>query len=376
MSCRKVFFALFVCLLSSVFTLSDRTAGARTSLSAGSVNAQSSCTPPLYQGFPSSCSNINLRWLNRDPVSMIERYEIWRSGFKVGDAPGSAISFSESVGCGFGAVYTIKQIMKSGASCQTVTTGNPPHTKPCDMCAGDGGGGGGGGTGGGGGGTLNVVSAASFNPPAAPGSIGAIFASAGQTLTSVTAAASGFPLPTNISGTRVLVNGTPAVLFYVSPNQINFLLPDSAIGTVNLTVNGSSGERTDGAILTAPNPGIFTANNQGNGVAAALVTPDGWNFQRVADTSGNAIPISVGQGGQPNYLVLFGTGLRTPGPVQVRIGGRDCNVTWSGAHPQLAGLDQINVRLQDSLRGVGMVQIVVQVGGFVANFTQVNIGNQ
>ena len=367
MSSRKILFLIFVCLLSSAIAasvISNRT----VSISTGPVEAQSVCTPPLYQGYPSGCSNINLRWLNRDPISMIDHYEIYRGGVKVGQPPGNAISFSEPVGCNFSAVYTIKQVMKSGASCQTVTTGNPPHTKPCDLCAGGGGGGGGGAT-------LNVVSAASFSAPATPGSITAIFANAGQPLTSTTAPAIGLPLPTNISGTRVLVNGTPTGLFYVSPNQINFLMPDSAVGTVTLTINGSNGELTEGALLTAPNPAIFTANSLGNGVAAALVTPDGRNFQRVSDSSGGAVPISAGSAGQPNYLILFGTGMRTQGTVQVRIGGRDCIVTWSGAHPQLAGLDQINVQLNESLRGTGTAQIVVTVNGFVANFTQVNIGN-
>jgi uncharacterized protein (TIGR03437 family) len=73
-------------------------------------------------------------------------------------------------------------------------------------------------------------------------------------------------------------------------------------------------------------------------------------------------------------LILFGTGLRT-GPIQVRIAGRDCNVIWSGPHPSLAGLDQINVQLNESLRGVGTASIVVLVGGFVSNFTQINIGS-
>jgi uncharacterized protein (TIGR03437 family) len=356
----KAIFALFVCLITSFYVFSDRI----TSVPTEAVGAQSACTPPLFQGYPSSCSNINLRWLNRDPVSLIDHYEIWRGGIKVGEVPGNAISFSEPVGCGFAAVYTIRQVMRSGASCQTVTNNNPPHTKPCELCSG-----------GGGPGTLNVVSGASFNPPAAPGSIVTLFAEAGQSLTSVTASASGTTLPTNISGTQVLVNGTPTGLFYVSPSQINFLMPESAVGTVNLSINGSNGERTEGAVLTAPNPAIFTANSRGSGAAAALVTSDGRNFQRVADANGNAIPISVGSSGQPNYLILFGTGLRTQGPLLVKVGGYDCNVTWSGPHPQFAGLDQINARLPESLRGVGTVTVVVTVGGFIANFAQVNIGN-
>ena len=326
------------------------------------VAAQSTCTPPLFQGYPSSCANINLRWLNRDPISLIDRYEIYRGGAKVGQVPGSAISFSEPVGCGFGATYTIKQVMKSGASCQTVTTSNPPHTKPCDMCTG-------------GGSLMNLVNSASFNSPVASNSIATIFAAQGQSLTSATASANSLPLPTNLAGTQVLVNNTPAELFYVSPGQINFLMPPVNAGAVGVLILGSNGERTEGSALTGPNPAVFTATSNGSGVAAAQVTADGRNYQRIYDNNRVAVPVSVTVGGQPNYLVLYGTGLRDQPALEVRIGGQLCQLTFSGAHPNLPGVDQLNIRLPESLRGVGTVAIVVSAAGFVSNFAQVNIGN-
>jgi uncharacterized protein (TIGR03437 family) len=326
------------------------------------VAAQSTCTPPLFQGYPSSCANINLRWLNRDPISLIDRYEIYRGGAKVGQVPGSAISFSEPVGCGFGATYTIKQVMKSGASCQVVTTGNPPHTKPCDMCTG-------------GGNLVNMVNSASFNSPVASNSIATIFAAQGQSLTSATASANNLPLPTNLAGTQVLVNNIAAELFYVSPSQINFLMPAVNAGAVSVLILGSNGERTEGSALTGPNPAVFTATANGNGVAAAQVTADGRNYQRIYDNNRVAVPVSVTVGGLPNYLVLYGTGLRDQPALEVRVGGQLCQVTYSGAHPNLPGVDQLNVRLPESLRGVGTVAIVVSAAGFVSNFAQINIGN-
>lgn len=327
-----------------------------------SVTAQSTCTPPLFQGYPSSCSNINLRWLNRDPISLIDRYEIYRGGTKVGETPGSAISFSEPVGCSFGATYTIKQVMKSGATCQVVTTSNPPHTKPCDLCTG-------------GGSLLNLVNSASFNSPVAPNSVATIFAAQGQSLTSATAAAGSLPLPTNLSGTQVLVNDAPVELFYVSPGQINFLMPQVNAGAVSIVILGSSGERTEGSALTGPNPAVFTATSNGSGVAAAQVTADGRNYQRIYGANGTYVPVSVTNNGQPNYLVLYGTGLRNQPGLEVRVGGQLCQVTYSGAHPSLPGVDQINVRLPETLRGVGTVAIVVSAAGFVSNFAQINIGN-
>jgi uncharacterized protein (TIGR03437 family) len=327
------------------------------------------CTPPLFQGYPSSCSTINLRWLNQDPISLISHYEIFRSGQQVGTVPGSAISFSEAVGCNFAAVYTIRQVMKSGSSCQTVTSSNPPHTKPCDMCSGSGGGGGGAP------GTIRVVSSASFDEPVSPGSLATIFPASGQSLTSTTATANTLPLPTSLAGAQVVINGNLAPLFYVSAGQVNFWMPDWASGSVQVAVTSASGAQSVGGIQLGANPAIFTANSSGSGVAAALVTVDGRTYQSVVGANGAAIPISVSVAGKPNYLILFGTGLRGQGAVQVSIGGRNCPVTWSGAHSRWVGLDQVNVQFVDSLRGAGSVPVVVTAGGVRANTVTITIGN-
>lgn len=358
MSGYRLTLLVAVCLVLSLITVSD----SFRQLGEPRVAAQSACTPPLYQGYPSSCSAINLRWLNRDPISLIDHYEIFRGGIKVGEVGGNAISYSDLVGCSFGSSYQIKQVMKSGASCTTNTTGNQPHTKPCDLCTGSGP-------------VVNVVSAASFNTPVAPASIATIFANPGQSLTSSTAGANNLPLPTTLAGTQVLINGEPAGLFYVSPTQINFLLPQTGIGAVGVVVTGAGGERTEGNMLAGPNPAIFTANSNGNGVAAALVTADGQSYQRIFDANKNAVPISVGDGGRPNYVILFGTGIRNQGAVEVKIGGQSSTVVFAGPHPTMPGVDQINAQIPQSLRGVGPVLITVTAGGFLANFSQINIGN-
>lgn len=357
MSRTKLVLSLLVSVLLSLVLFSRQP----SSQLVNRVEAQT-CTPPLFQGYPSSCSTLNIRWLNRDPISLIDHYDILRGSTKVGEAPASAISYSDAVGCSFGATYIIKQVMKSGATCQTVTTGNPPHTKPCDLCTG-------------GGNLLNLVSAASFNAPVALNSVATVFANPGQSLTSATAGATTVPLPESLAGTQVLVNGTPAGLFYVSPGQINFLMPQTNVGAVSVVITGPNGERTEGSALTGPNPAIFTATANGSGVAAAQVTADGQSYQRVYDANRVAVPISVRDQGRTNYLVLYGTGIRNQSAVEVKIGGQSCPVTFAGAHPSLPGVDQLNVQLPDSLRGIGTVAVVVTAGGFVANLAQINIGN-
>lgn len=331
-------------------------------LASGGVAAQATCNPPIYQGYPSTCANLVITWLPRDNSSLIDHFEIYRGGFKVATLPGTAKSYPDPVGCNFAAVYTIRQVMKSGASCSTVTDGNPPHTRPCDLCTGNAP-------------VLNVVTSASYSSPVMPNSVATIFASEGQTFTSTTAAATSLPLPTTLGGARVQVEDVQAQLFYVSPTQINFLMPGIHTGTIRMAVLGPNGERVEGVALTGPNPAIFTANATGKGVAAALVTSDGNNYQRIFDASGNAVPVGVTNAGQPNYLVLFGTGLRNQLDVQIKINGQPCIVTFAGPHPQMPGIDQINVQMPLSQSGAGLSYIYVLAGGIPGNFPQIYIGN-
>lgn len=97
-----------------------------------------------------------------------------------------------------------------------------------------------------------VVNAASFQPALAPGALVSIF---GQALANGTAQASGFPLPTNMGGSTVTLNGKALSLVFVSPNQINAALPlDAPTGpaTVRVTTAGGFSEVKINISDTAP----------------------------------------------------------------------------------------------------------------------------
>src|SRR5689334_8488340 len=74
--------------------------------------------------------------------------------------------------------------------------------------------------------TVTTISAAAYNavPFVAPESIVAAF---GSNLATTTQSATAQPLPTELGGTSVEVNGRKAGLFFVSPNQINYVIPDA-----------------------------------------------------------------------------------------------------------------------------------------------------
>src|SRR3954463_11735443 len=75
--------------------------------------------------------------------------------------------------------------------------------------------------------TGGVVNTASYGGTLAPGALFSVFGSA---LTDgSTALASSNPLPTRLAGARVLVNGSPASIFFASPIQINAQFPTDLI---------------------------------------------------------------------------------------------------------------------------------------------------
>src|SRR5207245_781755 len=94
-----------------------------------------------------------------------------------------------------------------------------------------------------------------------------------------TAAATGLPLPTVLANTSVRVLNTNGVeqlasLLYVSPSQINLIIPQQIpnTGYLILNVDNGSGPLIEGARATpvqAVAAGLFTADGTGHGLAAA-----------------------------------------------------------------------------------------------------------
>jgi uncharacterized protein (TIGR03437 family) len=82
-------------------------------------------------------------------------------------------------------------------------------------------------------------------------------------------------LPTSLSGVQVMVNNTPAAVYYISSTQVDFQVPTGVTGTasVQVIVNGAA-SNTLTAASAASAPGLFP--NSVNGVNyPAAVFPDG-----------------------------------------------------------------------------------------------------
>src|SRR5215468_8023193 len=194
---------------------------------------------------------------------------------------------------------------------------------------------------------VKTVNAANYFQTISPDSIVATF---GSQLTPATANAPSLPLPTTLGGVSVTVNDISAQLLYASPSQINYVVPSSVgPGTAMVKVMYNGAVIGTGTVTVENvSPNTFPVSANGQGVAAALTTFDGVSYQPVANPDGTARVLSVGTASRPNFLVLYGTGMRrrsSMSAVQVTIGGMAIPVDFLGAHSQLVGVDQINVRL-------------------------------
>jgi hypothetical protein len=232
---------------------------------------------------------------------------------------------------------------------------------------------------------LGVTNAASYaTSNLAPGELASAF---GSDLANTTLLASSLPLPTSLDGTTVQMTDSAglqslAQLIFVSPLQVNFLVPaNAALGLVTVTVTSPDGAASSGVILvTRTAPGLFSQNASGQGVAAAQIIQVGTSGVPVTENVAAydptqqqwvPIPIDIGDATQTLFLVLYGTGIRNnpaSQSVTATINGQSVPVAFAGPQSQFAGEDQVNLGpLPLNLKGAGTVNVQILVDGQLSN---------
>jgi uncharacterized repeat protein (TIGR01451 family) len=167
--------------------------------------------------------------------------------------------------------------------------------------------------------------------------------------------------PTNVAGTRVTVNGRAAQIFFVSPSQVNFLVPpQTEIGTAEVIVTNAENFPSRGSVPTLrAAPGIFTKTGDGIG-EGVILNSDTQQEGPFDPTSGNL------------RLSIFTTGARNAIQTTVSIGGRVINAESVIPSPTMPGLDEIHVRVPSDLRGASTVNLSVITDGRESNPVTVN----
>jgi uncharacterized protein (TIGR03437 family) len=173
-------------------------------------------------------------------------------------------------------------------------------------------------------------------------------------------------LPRTLAGVTIIVGGVSASLLYVSPGQVNFLMPNLLPGaTTVVVVRDSSASPPSSINLLDAAPALFVID-----AIPAAEHVDG----SLVSTSSPANPGEV--------IVVFCTGLGQTKPAQINgmiptvaasillrsqlqvlldgVAVPDANILYAGITPGFPGLYQINVRLPADLAGSPALQIALE----------------
>jgi uncharacterized protein (TIGR03437 family) len=222
-----------------------------------------------------------------------------------------------------------------------------------------------------------ITNAVTYLPELAPQSFGSIFGKylAPSTGTWDNSIAAG-KLPTNLQGTRVLVNNTNAYISFVSPTQINFLMPAMPIsGPVVVQVITPAGTATGTVLLKPRSLGVFDAS--WGSKQYALAQPSTAASSLIGPSS--AVPGKTRPAVRGETLQVYATGLgpttppapdgtviRAPYPVisdlsSVKVSFGGVVVTPAYVGMTYAGLFQINVKVPVNAPG-GDILFSLQIG--------------
>ncbi len=205
---------------------------------------------------------------------------------------------------------------------------------------------------------LSALNAANYLFPnaLAPGMIAAVYTTGNYHQFGTTSqTSSSLPLPRQLNGTEVLLNGSAVPLFYAGTDQINFQVPIAApqSGTVDLQVEEVATGRILGdatVSMTPVLPGLFTQAANGSGAAIAANEDGTLNTQTNPAIAGHIITLyGTGQGfiaGAPPDGNVSGAPLATAQPPTVFIGAHLQSgdaIKYAGLAPTLVGVWQLNV---------------------------------
>jgi uncharacterized protein (TIGR03118 family) len=232
--------------------------------------------------------------------------------------------------------------------------------------------------------TAGVVNAASYTATIAPGGFVDI---AGVNLSPTTRGwiSSDFvngKLPTSLTGVSVTVDGKPAYVYYISPDQIDVIAPaDTTQGSVPVVVtnNGLAGPSVTATLATYAPAFFITKNNY-----IAALHANGTIVGPTTLYPNNSTPTSAGE-----TISLYATGLGPTVAVEdglvvtantnttttptVTVNGVSATVTFSGLTS--AGLYQVNITVPAGTAN-GDQPVVLTIGGAKSQATAlINVQN-
>jgi uncharacterized protein (TIGR03437 family) len=220
---------------------------------------------------------------------------------------------------------------------------------------------------------VGLANAASLAPgPLAPGEIFSIF---GQGIGPADALTGAFDpsgmLATALGDTQVLLDNTPAPLFYVQAKQINAQVPYEMAGRTSAQLQviyqGAALVSMQVPLVDA-SPALFTLN-YGTGLAVAVNEDESLNSDAQPAPRGSIVVLYATGEGQTTPAGATGRAAQPPLakpllPVSLTIAGISAEILYAGSAPGFVGLMQINARVPSGFVPSGDLPVVLTVGPY------------
>ena len=221
-----------------------------------------------------------------------------------------------------------------------------------------------------------VTSAASYGLAIAPGQMVDIWGTGlGPAPTATLALDANGLVATTLAGVRILFNGVPAPLIFVSAGQCSAVVPyfGAASTTTNVQVEyqGVLGDPVPVSV-TATAPGLFTVDASGSGQASVLNQDNTINSAGKPAARGSIVTLwATGEGvtdppGVDGRLAVD----VLPKPVAavaVQIGGLPAELQYVGAAPgYMPGVLQINAQVPSGVQPGNAVPVQITIGGVLS----------
>jgi uncharacterized protein (TIGR03437 family) len=217
-----------------------------------------------------------------------------------------------------------------------------------------------------------VLNGASYGGNIAPGTWVAIF---GTQLAPSVATAPSVPLPTLLHGVSVSIGGIAAPLSYVSPTQVNAIVPfESPVPNQPPVVvtNGFGSSVARYIQIGGNSPGLFTWNAAGTGRVLAFDP----NFNPISDVGNGPIIMYADGLGPTNPPASSAYGGASAEPlnrvvddISVFVGDTQATILFAGLAPGFPGIYQLNVIPNGPISD----RVYIQVNGWQSNITSLPI---
>jgi len=207
--------------------------------------------------------------------------------------------------------------------------------------------------------------------PVAPGSIASAYGDFGNVTTTVLTSLN--PMPKELAGVKLRVNGVDAPLYFVSKTQINFVVPVATpTGQQAVQVlSGSTVIATGTVNIYDVGPGLASSDNSATRQGIIQNQDYGVNSETVRAHRGEIIQLYATGCGATNPAVTDGVPPSTiadaVAPVRAFVSVSEAVVHYAGAHTQFPGICQVNIQVPNDAFITGQVPVFITVNGIASN---------